>query len=272
MNENGNDEKYMLSSLSNALDILNELAKVPDMGVTEIASRMGMGKASVFRALYTMEKKGFVKKVGDSHYALGMRLAILGNIANSGADDFEPIHYILEETARQTNVTVYLSMLNENCEVVFMDVAFGTALLQFRAKVGAHYPAYCSGGGKAMLAYLLGTDKEDRLRQINFVRRTATTIGSYKELVAELQEIRKRGYSIDNGEGESELICYGYPVLDRDGSCLCSFSISGPRITMMANQEKFLGILRNGLRELENYPELIKRLINYYDGSAYSSV
>lgn len=271
MNDNSNDEKYLLSSLSNALDILNELSTAPDMGITELAAKLSMGKASVFRALYTMEKKGFVKKVGDSRYALGMRLAILGNIANSGADEFEPIHYILEETARKTNVTVYLSTLNENLEVVFMDCAFGSALLQFRAKIGSHYPAYCSGGGKAMLAYLLGTEREEQLKNINFVRRTATTIGSYRELVAELEAIKRRGYSIDNGEGESELICYGYPVLDNEGKCICSFSISGPRITMMANQELFMGYLRDGLKELNSYIDLLKRLVNYYDGSAYGS-
>lgn len=257
-------DKYLLSSLSNALDLLNELATQPSMGITELSQRLGMGKSSVFRTLYTLEKKGFVQKVADSRYALGMKLAILGKIAGNLRDDGAVLHYVLEDLAAKTNMTVYLSILSENCDMIFVDSAFGDALLQFRAKAGSKYPAYCSGGGKVLLSYLLGTEREDTLDRIDLLPRTPTTITNVQRLREVLQEIRTQGYGVDNGEGESELICYAMPVLGQDGSCICSLSISGPKQTMLENRDRFLTALKEGVYSLKSCEELLRQYVGYY--------
>lgn len=263
-------DKYVLGSLDHALDVLNELATQPDMGVTDLSERLGMAKSGVFRTLYTLEKKGFVRKTADSRYALGMRLAILGKIAGGQVDDFAVLHYVLDSLAQKTNMTVYLSVLTADLNMVFVDSAFGSALLQFRANAGSQYPAYCSGGGKVLLSYLLGTEREKELDELVLLPRTPTTITDSQTLRKVLREIRVQGYGVDDGEGESELICYGMPVLDYNGDCICSLSVSGPRHTMLENKERFLKSLRESVCDLQPYADLLRQYISHYPFPRYS--
>jgi len=261
---NNEPNKYLLSSLNNALDILNELATQPDMGITELSNKLNMGKSSVFRTLYTLEKRGFVRKVADSRYSLGMRLAILGKITSNQIDDFAVLHYVLENLAKKTRMAVYLTILNDDCNVVFVDSAFGDALLQFRAKTDAQYPAYCSGGGKVLLSYLLGTENESKLYGIDLLPRTPTSITNVQKLRETLETVRAQGYGVDNCECESELICYGMPVCSKDGACICALSVSGPKQTMLENKEHFLSNLKESVYDLESYAELLQEYISYY--------
>ena len=261
---NTDADKYLLSSLSNALDILNVLATQADMGVTELSQRLGLGKSSVFRTLYTLEKKGFVRKTTDSRYALGMQLAVLGKVACSQTDDYAVLHYILEELARKTNVTVYLSVLTSSCSMLFLDGAFGNALLQSRIKPGTIGPAYYSGGGKVLLASILDTGRDAEIDALELTPLTPATITDHVQLRSALRETQAQGYGVDIGESQAELICLGVPVLDRAGRCLCALSLSGPRQTMLENKERFLSHLKESALHLASQSELLQQYISHY--------
>lgn len=258
-------DQYVLSSLSNALDILTELANHPDLGITELSKRLGLGKSSIFRMLYTMEKKGFVQKVADSRYALGMKLTILGRAAGNHSDEYQTIHYIVEDLAKVSGVAAYLSILSKDCSMIFADSAFGSTGMQFRADRGSHYAAYCSGGGKMLLSYLLDTPQEELLYGINLLPRTSTTITNVQSLRSALREIRTQGWSMDDGEGETELVCYAMPVFAADGRCLCALSVSGLRRNMLENREKYFAILREHVSSLQLYTDTLDRYLSVYD-------
>jgi len=51
------NDRYLLSSVSNTLEVLDLLSKHEELGVAEISNELDMGRASVFRMLYTLEKK-----------------------------------------------------------------------------------------------------------------------------------------------------------------------------------------------------------------------
>ena len=50
------------------------------MGVAEISKELNLGKASVFRMLYTLEKKDYIHKTSDAKYKLGIKFAHYGTI------------------------------------------------------------------------------------------------------------------------------------------------------------------------------------------------
>ncbi len=264
MRNNADPEQYVLSSLSNALDILNTLSTRPDMGVTELSQKTGLGKASVFRTLYTLERKGFVRKTTDSRYALGMQLAVLGKVADRQMDDYSVLHYILEDLARQTNMTAYLSILTRSCQMLFLDSAFGNALLQSRIKSGSVGPAHYSGGGKVLLASLLGTAREPELNRLELPFVTESTVTDPARFRAVLEETRLRGYGEDLGESQPELVCYGVPVTDRAGGVLCALSLSGPRQAMLENRAHFLPKLKESAAHLAAQSDLLQQYISHY--------
>lgn len=259
-----NTSQYLLTSLANALDVLNLLSTRPNMGVTELSQALGLGKASVFRTLYTLERKGFVRKTTDSRYALGMQLAVLGKIASCQTDETAVLHYLLEGLTQRTGMTVYLSALTRSCEMLFLYSVFGSSRLQSRINAGSVGPAYYSGGGKVLLAALLGTARQRELDALQLLPATRDTITDPVRLRQDLEQVRVQGYGTDLGESQAELVCYGVPVTDEADRVLCALSLSGPRQTMLDNRQLFLSDLRQCALQLSAQSDLLRQHIDRY--------
>ena len=54
----------------------------------------------------------------------------------------------------------------------------------------------------------------------------------------ELARVRKRGYSIDNGEDSDGAKCFGAAILSSEGKPIASMSISGPASRMNSIPER----------------------------------
>ena len=66
-------DRYLLSSLNNALCLLDLLSHASSLSLAELTHLSGMDKASVFRSLYTLEKNGYVQKLPEARYRFGLR-------------------------------------------------------------------------------------------------------------------------------------------------------------------------------------------------------
>lgn len=100
------------------------------------------------------------------------------------------------------------------------------------SRIGSRVPMHCSAMGKAILAHLPVPERTPPLGPLE--ARTPRTITSEARLVAELDEIRQRGFSIDDEENEAGVRCIGAAVLARNGEPLGAISVSGPagRLTL----------------------------------------
>ena len=96
-----------------------------------------------------------------------------------------------------------------------------------RKILGEHAPMYCTGLGKALLAFM---PEEEQLKYApdEFVKFTENTLTSKEELLEDLRRIRERGYSIDNMEHEYGVACVAVPIFGHDGTPVAAISISGP--------------------------------------------
>jgi DNA-binding IclR family transcriptional regulator len=90
-------------------------------------------------------------------------------------------------------------------------------------KVG---PAYCTGVGKAMLAFLPPAALDAVLARQSFHRFTPRTLDSPAALRAELQAIRDRGHAFDREEHEPGIICCAVPILTRAGRVVGAISVT----------------------------------------------
>jgi IclR family transcriptional regulator, KDG regulon repressor len=79
-------------------------------------------------------------------------------------------------------------------------------------------PAYCTGVGKAMLAYLPPEALEAALAAQSPSTASRPTRWPRREaLKAELEAIRARGHAFDREEHEAGIICCAVPILTRRG-------------------------------------------------------
>ena len=99
-------------------------------------------------------------------------------------------------------------------------------------------PAYCTGLGKAVLAFLPAKEFEDYLRSVKLVPMSPKSITDPQTLRAEIERVRKRGYAVDNQELSLGLRCVGVPIFDYTGRPTYAMSVSAPVSRMSAEKIK----------------------------------
>ncbi|CAM3769017.1 Acetate operon repressor [Pseudomonas reidholzensis] len=114
---------------------------------------------------------------------------------------------VIESLVKETGETVaFLSYDAKTAKAHFIEVVQGWRPIQYTLETGVDVPLYAGGAGKAVLAHL-APGVADGLTLQKF---TETTIVSHEELQADLLAIRKRGWSV--GDGERVLGAFGIGV------------------------------------------------------------
>ena len=148
----------------------------------------------------------------------------------------------LDELREMVGETTNLVVLDGN-EVVYIAQSESTKLLKLFTQLGAKVPFYCTGGGKAILAYQPKKVQDMVLSNTNFIKYTTNTLSDMEQLKKEFDIIRKQGYAIDNEEREDGVTCIAAPVFDCYGEAVASVSVSGP--TYRLKEKDFSAIIRN---------------------------
>ena len=131
----------------------------------------------------------------------------------------------LDDLARETGETIHLAQLDLG-QVLYVDKRNAARPVEMFAQAGKVGPAYCTGVGKAMLAYLAPDALEAALARQSFHRHTPWTLDTSARLLAELQAIRARGHAFDREEHEAGIICCAVPILSRSGRVMGALSVT----------------------------------------------
>ncbi|MFR1050528.1 MAG: IclR family transcriptional regulator [Lachnospirales bacterium] len=230
--ENETDPK--VKSLAKAMRILECFSvREPELGVTELAERMGVTKSNVHNILSTFQQLGYLTKMPNGKYALGLKMLEYAFIINQHLGYPKAVYDILYDTAALTDEIVYFG-LPYGTEVLYLYVAHPKARMNdfpYREILGERAPLCATGIGRAILAHLPEGEWRARLPE-QFVRYTPNTMTDPEEILEELARTRRRGYAIDNMEREPGLRCVGVPVYNAAGQLVAGISTSGPAHVM----------------------------------------
>ncbi len=244
---------YIIQSVTNALDLLEEFrGEDTELGVTELSKRLGLHKNNVFRLLATLESRGYIEqnKV-TGNYRLGLRVLELGQVFIKHMGLLKMARPILEEIVERCQETAYLGLIRDD-RVVYVDVVEATQPVRVISRVGVGLPVYCSAVGKAQIAFE-SEDEVDRILGEQVLKRyTDKTVSSWEELGRQLEEIRARGYAIDDEEFDDGIRCVGVPVRDYTRRVVAGISISGPayRFTDQRMEEELIPLALEAGRNL----------------------
>ncbi len=223
---------YVIQTVRNALRVLEEFRQESELGVTELARRLGLHKNNVFRILATLEQQGYVEQVGENEaYRIGVRCLELGRAYGTSRSLLRLARPVLEELVSRCGESAHLGELRE-FEVVHLDGEQGAQLVQTGLRVGRTLPAHCTALGKVLLA---GAPPEQRERYDREMRegrglaaRTARTLTDRDKLLEHLHGVAAQGYAVDIEECEPGLCCAAAPVFEASGRLVAAVSISGP--------------------------------------------
>lgn len=199
------------------------------MRLQDISSQLGLSASTVLRFLNALIGSRYVQQNPETlKYSLTMKFCHIGHLVSSQYSIRDVVRPFLVELAEQCQESSCLAIEQDNM-VVYLDVVEGPgSILQTLQRIGKRAPLHTTGVGKNLL---LNFD-EDSITQLveekGLTALTKHTITTKNELLAELENIRSRGYAIDDEECESGVRCVAGPIRDYTGKVVASISVSGP--------------------------------------------
>jgi len=189
--------RYFINALEKGLTILAAFSKLEatPLGLAEVARLIHMNLPTASRYLRTLTDLGYLikdpstKKYSPSPKVMALGLAFLNNM-----DLRTRIHPHVVTLSQEYKVSAQFAILDET-EVVFIERIRGPGLVDINLTAGSRLPAYCSALGRAILAHLDPDQASKLIDKMDLKPRTSRTITNKKELMAELERSRRRGYA-----------------------------------------------------------------------------
>jgi len=227
-------DEGQVQSVVRTLQVLEALASDGELGLTELAERVGLHKSTLFRFMRTLCDLGYARRDPDTErFSLTLKIFELGSAVHARVDLVKLASPFLLRLSATTRETVHLAILDGGSLVYLSKIESTHSLrVAMQSGVGLTAPAYCTGVGKVLLAFADTDTLDSYLTSCDFVRYTQHTIPDRLKLLAELQGIRNRGWAVDNEEHEYGVRCLAAPVRNRKGSVIAALSISGPTIRL----------------------------------------
>jgi DNA-binding IclR family transcriptional regulator len=248
------EKYYFVASLAKGLRILELLAENGDMSAARMALHLKTSRAASHRFLTTLRDLNYVEKTAEGRFRLSFKILELGMKKLDGFEIRHIAHPFMQEIALAFGETVNLGHWDGHA-IVHLDKINSTEVLRLDVGMGAAAPAYCTGLGKAILAFLSDRELEVYLKSVTLKALSPKTITSRKRLRAEIADIRRRGYALDDEELSLGLRCVAAPVFDYTGLPSYALSVSGTTQRMTeekidAIQTKLVPLCRNISRQI----------------------
>lgn len=237
-----------VASVARALALLEQLRDSDvELGVNELARRIGVNASTASRLLATLEQAGMVQRVDSiptRPYRLGLALVTLGDRVLARLDLRALARPMLTGLMQSTGETATLSVPGPR-EAITVDSVPSQASVVSLARLGRPSVSYATAVGKVMLAFGGAPLPPERdLRPL-----TDRTITDRAELASEIREVRRRGFGMVFGEREVDVNAIAAPVFDRDGGLAAILGLQAPA-ARLEDPRRLLGELHAAAGEL----------------------
>ena len=230
--------------------ILETIRELDGAKPDEIAERQNLARSTVYDYLATLRKERFVIKE-DGKYHLGLRFLEYGTDAKHRYDDV--IRIIQPTLDHLANTTDGLASLytEEHGQAICLDYSEGDRAVITVEELGRSIPLHTISTGKVFLAYKSEDAVDNYIDEQGLASLTEETITNRTELKKELEDVRDRGFAVNNEETIRGLYAVACPI-EYDREVIASLALSGP--SEWLSEKK--GEIVNQLREVRNEVEL----------------
>lgn len=214
-------------TVGKAMDVLDLVASFGrPVRFSDVLEKSPLPKATLFRVVQTLTSTGMLSYDSDRYtYAPGLRLVRLAHSAwqQSALAPIARPH--LDQLSQVAGETIHLAQLDGG-QVIYVDKRNASVPIEMFSQAGKVGPAYCTGVGKAMLAYLDEAPLTAAIKRQAFHKFTDATLTTPKALRDELESIRRDGFAMDREEHEPGIICIAVPILSDSGRVLGALSVT----------------------------------------------
>ncbi|MGO2416110.1 MULTISPECIES: IclR family transcriptional regulator [Cobetia] len=216
-----------------------------------LVEETGLPKPTMHRMLQQLETSGMLQREADNrHYSKGGRLRrlaenLLLNDTVQGARH-GVLSRLMEEVGESCNITAL-----SGSEVLYLDRVETQAPLRFYLHPGSRVPVHCSASGKLFLAQMPPAQRRRLLKGTPLNAMTRNTLTDIDSVEAEIEQVRRQGYALDDEEFLPGLVCIAVLAPNPDGPSNIGVAIQAP--VMRQSREdllKYLPALEQAARDI----------------------
>jgi DNA-binding IclR family transcriptional regulator len=255
------DSESLAPAVTRAAAILDLLAAdgAAAFGPSELGRRLGLPKSSIANICAALADAGLVRRVGTG-FALGRKLAELGGAYLSAVDLVQEFYEACRQLPTGSDETMQLAVL-DGLEMTYLARHDGRQPVRLTSQIGRRLPATSTATGKAALAALPEPELDRRLAGLTILPAfTANSLRTVRDVMRDLAEVRRRGYSIDDEETIEGVVCYGIAIPGRqpgEGPHAASITLLKARATaervpaLVDDLRRLAELLSDPLRRLD---------------------
>jgi len=212
------------------LDLFN--LETRELTVAQISGLLNIPQSSVYRYVRILKEKRFLFETNRGTYKLGLRFLEMNNITKFDNELALISLPIMRDITNETHETTVLVMLSGFQTICIENVSSPYHMIKVSSEQGKIIPLYAGASSKAILAYM-GNEAVNKLyKQGTVEKHTDQTIVAKDELLRNLEQIRRQGYSQSDGELDEGVYTYAVPIFSSN-TIIGSLSIAGPRDRMI---------------------------------------
>lgn len=223
-------ERGTVQSVERAFSIVELLcASYEPLSAIEISDALNLKRTTVYGLLDTLLQMAYVVK-DDRRYAISGKLYSLSYKYPNRFRVTQAAAKYMVSVSDRFGCTAHLGRLGVDHTVLLIKAVFPSRQTEITS--GSPFPLYCSAMGKLLLAYQPQEIRDSVLKEIEPKQLTPTTIVDKALLGKELDNIKTRGYSLDQGEMLDNTYCLSVPIFDNQGLVHTAMSFSTTKENM----------------------------------------
>ncbi|MGY5050743.1 IclR family transcriptional regulator [Streptomyces sp. 900105755] len=205
------------SAVDKALDLVEAVSRAPHpVRLTDLAAEVGLHRATAYRILLDLVRRGWVLRAGD-RYLPGA--AVLRMSASAAGNSLTALaRPVLERLSATTSMMVNLQVLEEGGGRV-IDVVRPERLAMISHLRGELLPLRRFAGPLALVAAL---EPEPRRRWLARLPEDGT------DLTRELAEVARTGVAVEHGRNDKLVASVSRAVVPDPGAPVCALTVVGP--------------------------------------------
>lgn len=236
----GAGPRYPVESVTKAAELLRLFGQHSELRLSDVGPTIGVSASTAHRLLTTLEASGMISQNTTTRcYEPGPELLGLARALTPSVSRWSYVRPFLADLSERVGETVNVVTL-QHTDAAFVESVEAQTPLRVGSRLGARMPASCVSGGKVLLAALsddelLALYPDEALETL-----TSRSIPTRTELLAELKQVRRRGWATNFGESEPDVSGVAVEVASGPGEVPYAIAVSAPRSRLAQSRVKVI--------------------------------
>jgi IclR family acetate operon transcriptional repressor len=238
-------------SLTRLLGLFDALARKSDgMTLADLNGVLESPKSSLLNLLRPLVVEGYLTHT-QGQYRLGPTAFRLAATMMSAWNFPKMARPYLEELAARSKETVYIGVLDRAAQVItYVDAIDSPHSIRYAITVGMNRPLYCTAAGRVLLTFADEKFRDSYLRSTKLVRQTPETLTDRKELLKELERIRRTGLAVSVNQLFEGSAGISAPIYAAGGQVIAAIAIGAPAERFESEESNLREIILDVARRL----------------------